>query len=238
MSAVNSQNPMSSAAPAKSAKKVVKAPVAAPAAPAPAVAAPAAAPAAKKAKAAAPAPAAAAPAPAAPAVTAQTVAPTTENEVSPVDQLTREFEEIRTQLTSIRDAATTALSTLKVTHRRALLAIKAASKGKRRARREATEGGERKPSIFQVPVPISNELAAFLNVPRQGSAHAELSRSEVTKRVMAYVTQNKLNNKHEINPNAALKKLLAVADGDNLSIFKLQTYLRRHYIKPTPAATA
>ena len=40
--------------------------------------------------------------------------------------------------------------------------VKAAGKGKRRARAAPAEGEERKPSNFEIPVPISDELSAFL----------------------------------------------------------------------------
>jgi chromatin remodeling complex protein RSC6 len=65
-----------------------------------------------------------------------------------------------------------------------------------------------------------------------------MSRSEVTKAVNNYVKEKGLKNKHDIKPDAALKKLLAIGDGDNLTYFNLQRYLNRHYIKATPAATA
>jgi len=47
-----------------------------------------------------------------------------------------------------------------------------------------------------------------------------------------------LKNKHDIKPDAALKKLLAIGEGEPLTYFNLQRYLNRHYIKAVPAATA
>jgi chromatin remodeling complex protein RSC6 len=61
----------------------------------------------------------------------------------------------------------------------------------------------------------------------------------VTKAVNNYVKEKGLKNKHDIKPDAALKKLLAIGDGEPLTYFNLQRYLNRHYIKATPAvATA
>jgi upstream activation factor subunit UAF30 len=82
---------------------------------------------------------------------------------------------------------------------------------------------------------VTDELCKFL-----GKANGTLmSRSEVTKAVNNYVKEKGLKNKHDIKPDAALKKLLAIGDGEPLTYFNLQRYLNRHYIKATPAvATA
>jgi chromatin remodeling complex protein RSC6 len=58
-----------------------------------------------------------------------------------------------------------------------------------------------------------------------------MSRSQVTKAISAYVKENGLNDKHKITTNPALRKLLNVKEGDELTIFNMQTYLQPHYIK-------
>lgn len=86
------------------------------------------------------------------------------------------------------------------------------------------------PSGFTKPTKISAELASFLKVP----ATELLARTEVTKRVTAYIKEHKLydeKNKRRILPNAALKKLLNVKDGEEVSYFTLQRYMAVHFPK-------
>jgi chromatin remodeling complex protein RSC6 len=52
------------------------------------------------------------------------------------------------------------------------------------------------------------------------------------------VNEKKLRVKHDITPDAALRKLLSVDDSVKLTIFNMQTYLGRHYLKPATKATA
>lgn len=86
------------------------------------------------------------------------------------------------------------------------------------------------PSGFTKPTKISAELASFLKVP----VTELLARTEVTKRVTAYIKEHKLydeSNKRRILPNAALKKLLNVKDGEEVSYFTLQRYMAVHFPK-------
>jgi chromatin remodeling complex protein RSC6 len=166
-----------------------------------------------------------------PAVTAQPVA--ADAAVVEEKSWQEELKLVQDQLTAIRDAAATALAASKRLERRANRDVKDAKKGKRKQRAPLAEGEERKPSIFQIPVPVSDELSVFLG----GGKGNQMSRSQVTKAISAYVKEHKLNDKHKVNPNAALRKLLGVKEGDELTIFNMQTYLQPHYIK-VPKATA
>jgi chromatin remodeling complex protein RSC6 len=162
---------------------------------------------------------------AAPAVTAQPVA--ADAAVVEEKSWQEELKLVQDQLTAIRDAASAALAASKRLERRANRDVKEAKKGKRKPRAPLAEGEERKPSIFQIPVPVSDELSLFLG----GGKGNQMSRSQVTKAISAYVKEHKLNDKHKVNPNAALRKLLGVKEGDELTIFNMQTYLQPHYIK-------
>jgi chromatin remodeling complex protein RSC6 len=226
---------MSSPAPS-TAKKVTKktTPAASTTVPTPApvevaVAAPVAAAAPKKAAKKAAAPAAAEP------VAAPTVAPAATEVTTPAAAdatLADELKAVQDQLTAIRDAANSALAALKRVGKRAAQEIKEARKN-RRAKREAPADGEpRKPSNFEKPVPISDELSAFLG----GGKNNQMSRSAVNAAIHKYLNENSLRTKHDIAPNAALKKLLGVDDSVKLTIFNMQTYLGKHYPKATPAA--
>ena len=227
----STQNPTMSALPSKSAPKkltktlpVVEAPVVA------VVEAPKKVTKAKAAVAATPAvPAAAAAAVEAPVVTAQPVAA----EAAAVEEKTwqEELRSLQEQLTTIRDAAASALAASKRLERRVTREVKDARKNRRRQRAPLAEGEERKPSIFQIPVPVTDELSIFLG----GGKNNQMSRSQVTKAISAYVKANGLNDKHKINPNPALRKLLTVKEGDELTIFNMQSYLQKHYVKAVPA---
>ena len=229
---------MSSSAPvaSKAAKKVVSKKVEEIAAPAPAaaVAAPAvAAPVAKKAPAAKKA---AAPevAPAAP-VAAPVVAAPVDTTEAPVVSVQDDVKAMLTQANTVRETVGALVAELKRLEKRVARLQKEADKRRRRSKKpvEGEEVKPRKPSIFEIPTPLSNDLCGFLGV----SNGSKESRSNVTKAITTYVKAHNLKNKHTIAPDAKLKSLLGVAEGEVLTYFNLQRYLNRHYLKlPSPTA--
>jgi chromatin remodeling complex protein RSC6 len=162
------------------------------------------------------------------ATTTETTETNTENTVTLAD----EIKALHDQLTTIREAASSALSALKRIQKKASQDIKEAGKKKRRSRSENADGEPRKPSNFEIPIPISDELSLFLG----GGKNNKMSRSQVTKAVNKYLNEKGLRTKHSINPDAALIKLLGVDKNTELTLFNIQTYLNRHYIKPTATA--
>ncbi len=98
------------------------------------------------------------------------------------------------------------------------------------------KGGKKKgvdqkknPSGFNKPTKISDELAKFLSV----DLGTELPRTEVTRRINAYIKEHDLQNpadRREINCDKCLNKLLNPGS-IQLSYFNLQTYLSPHFIK-------
>lgn len=96
--------------------------------------------------------------------------------------------------------------------------------------RDRKEKARQSPSGFAKPTDISTEMCDFLNIP-----HGTLmSRTEVTKNINTYVSENKLKdpvNGRIIRPDAVLKKLLRVKDGDEVTFFHMQKLLNPH-IKP------
>ena len=223
------------------------------AAPVAAVPAPVAAPApvaevAKKVTKKAAAKAEAAPAAPAPSAVPSTVAATSTEGAAATPAAAAEVpqqtvgDEIRgmiTQLNSLREVISTLHGQLKKLDKRVHREIKDARKRKRRVRTEGPDG-EIKPvrlSIFEIPTKLTDDLCAFLGKPK-GS---EMSRSNVTKAVTTYIKERNLKNKHDITPDAPLRKLLAVPTGEMLTYFNLQKYLNKHYIKaekPVVAAVA
>jgi chromatin remodeling complex protein RSC6 len=85
------------------------------------------------------------------------------------------------------------------------------------------------PSGFAKPTKISDEMCDFLEVPRG----TEMSRTDVTRKINAYVKLHNLNkpdNKRIILPDPKLKKILGAGD-EEVSFFVLQRYIKNHFIK-------
>ena len=213
----------------------VPAPVAAPA-PAATKAAAAAAPAEKKpraTKAAAAAPVVAAPVVVAPVVAAAATEAAVE---APATTLDDDLKVVLGRLTGLREVVSTMITEVKKLEKRVHREIKDARKRRRRVKVEGEEGAKpRGPSIFEIPTKVTEELCVFLGKPK-GTL---ISRSNVTREINNYVKEKNLKNKHDIKPDAALKKLLRLTDADNLTYFNLQRYLNTHYVKePKVVATA
>ena len=176
----------------------------------------------------------AAPAPVAvPSVPATTEASATE---VPVQTVGDEIRGMVSTLTTMRETISSLYTQLKKLEKRVAREIKDARKRKRRVRTEGADGQvvPAKPSIFQIPTKLSDELCAFLGKPK-GS---EMSRSNVTKAVTTYIKEKNLKNKHDITPDAPLRKLLGVPSDQQLTYFNLQKYLNKHYVKAEKPAVA
>ncbi len=104
------------------------------------------------------------------------------------------------------------------------------------SRRKKTASGNRAPSGFVKPTRISDELAKFLGK----TAGTEMARTEVSKEINTYINNNNLKDKNNgriIHPDSKLSVLLNIKNGDELTFFNLQKYMKHHFIK-APVATA
>ena len=150
-------------------------------------------------------------------------------------RLEAEAKAITARLLAVRETVSELISEAKRMEKKAAKLQKVADK---RRRRKVVEGEEGKPariSIFQIPTNITPALCAFMGRP----AGSQESRSNVTKFITNYVKEKNLKNKHDINGDAALLKLLNLKKEDKLTYFNLQKYLNIHYIKTEkPAAAA
>jgi len=222
----SSDNSTMSTAAAKTTKKSVAKAVEAPVA----VAAPVAAAApkvTKKAKAAEPvAPVAVA----APVAAAEPATPSKE-EVDVAQALTDSLNSLESVLGELKSKISAATATLKTIEKQAARVIKKAER-KRKSKSATTEGAAPANCIFTKPVKISDELCSFLGVAKD----TQVSRSQVTKGVMAYARSHNLMDKQTIKADITLRKLLTLNEGDALTILNLQRFLRRHYIKAAPVA--
>ena len=95
--------------------------------------------------------------------------------------------------------------------------------------------GNRKPSGFAKPSRVSDELCVFMNKEKG----TEIARTEVTQFLIKYINDNSLQyaeNKKVIIPDATLKKLLDVKDGEEVTYFNLQGLMNKHFIKSTSSS--
>jgi len=236
----------SSAKPAAAVKRVAKKSETAAPAPASASAsvsapvvsapAPASAPKEKKAKAspAAPAPAPAAPveAPAASAVAGGAVA------AEPTTTVAQDIDALVTELQSVRDAAVKGLRSLAKLQKRVSREVKEAGRRRRRNKAAPVEGAApvaKRPTIFTTPVTLRDSLCAFLSKPNG----RQMTPADVTRAFSAYVDSHKLKDAekgHTIHPDAAMRKVLGVKEGEALTYRNIQTYLYKLYVLPEKKA--
>jgi len=171
---------------------------------------------------------------AAPVVAAPVEATPVETTDTAVSSVQDDVKAMLTQANTVRETVGALVAELKRVEKRVARLQKEADK-RRRRQKKPVEGEAvvpRKPSFFELPTPLSNELCSFLGRP-SGSKE---SRSNITKAITTYVKEKNLKEKHTIKPDTKLKALLGVAEGDVLTYFNLQRYLNRHYLKPTPTA--
>lgn len=153
------------------------------------------------------------------------------SDVSLVSSKMTEFGAKLQQLVSVFNTIKNDFKTLeKSVNKEVKIAQKASSKKRR-------NNGNRKPSGFVKPTPISNELAEFLGK----TIGTEMARTDVSKEINAYITANGLQDKkngRQINADEKLSKLLRLTTEDVLTYFNLQRYMKHHFIKVVVEATA
>ena len=106
---------------------------------------------------------------------------------------------------------------------------------KMRGKKPRVHDPNKPPSGFAKPGPISPELAKFLGLPKEEL----IARTEVTRKITEYCKKHDLQKKEDgrhILPDKALKKLLDIKDGEELTFFNLQKYMKVHYPKKVIAA--
>ena len=199
------------------------------------VAAIAAAPAVEKSKKVAAPKAAAAPVAVAAPVAAAPVASTVTEAAAPADVKTvdQEISALISTFQSQRDQAVSAIKTLQRLQKRVAKEVKEAGRRRRRAKKEDENGvpKEKRPTIFTTPVTLKDELCVFLGKTK-GS---QMTPADVTRAFSAYVDSNKLKDAekgHTIHPDAAMRKVLNVKDGEVLTYRNVQSYLYKLYVLP------
>lgn len=155
-------------------------------------------------------------------------------EAAPVEQRTVE-QEIAALVSlhqQLRDQAVAAIKNLQRLQKRVAKEVKEAGRRRRRSKKE--EDGvvrEKRPTIFTTPVTLKDELCAFLGKPK-GS---QMTPADVTRAFSAYVDSHKLKDAekgHTIHPDAAMRKVLGVKDGESLTYRNIQSFLYKLYVLP------
>ena len=161
--------------------------------------------------------------------TSPVVGTVTENtvvETVPTEPLLSEaFNDMLTQLVSLRSQITTLSAQLRVLKSRAERDVKNAQKSSKKRRNT-----NRKPSGFVKPALISTELATFLGKPEG----VEMARTEVTREINSYIRAHNLQdpqNGRRILPDAKLRSLLKLKKNEELTYFNLQRYMSHHFPK-------
>ena len=153
----------------------------------------------------------------------------TQVEEVPLDQ---QFKDILTRIQEFRTLAASLTADVRRLQKNVTRQVRESNK-KNRKRRVQTGDAKRPPSGFAKPALISDSLCQFLGKP----TGTEMARTEVTKYLTQYIKQHSLQdaeNKRRINCDSALKSLLNVSDGDEVTYFNLQRYMKPHF--PTSAA--
>ena len=144
--------------------------------------------------------------------------------------LVAEFNAQVTKVNELRNTLGLVLADMKKLEKRLAREIKKAGRRRRSKAPQLDEAGNplpKKPSVFTRPQKITDDLCVFLGKPKG----TEMCRSDVTRGIMDYVKKHGLNNKQDINPDAALRKLLKSTEAEKVTILNLQRDLKNHYVK-------
>ncbi len=136
------------------------------------------------------------------------------------------FSAVLTNISSIKLQLTALTSQIKGVEKQVYKKMKQLDKEVKKNKNK----GNRQPSGFAKPTKISPELCEFMDLP-EGS---EMARTEVTKYIIQYIKNHKLQNTNDaklIKPNIKLKSLLDINEKDALTYFNIQRFMNKHFVK-------
>ena len=148
-------------------------------------------------------------------------------EVAAEDNYDQEFASVLEQLTAAQTVLKSLTTTVRQLEKRVARDRKVMQK-KMKGRAKRVVDPNKPPSGFAKPGPVSDELRAFLKL----GPDELIARTEVTKKITEYCKAHNLQkaeDKRTINVDSALKKLLRLKKGDELTFFNLQKYMKVHY---------
>ena len=153
----------------------------------------------------------------------------TSNEVQQVkvdDELFGQFDKLITQLTVMKSQITLIQQNIKQLEK----SVNKQMKGLKKEVTKTKNKGNRQPSGFAKPSKVTKELCEFMNK----SEGTEIARTEVTRALVTYIKENKLENTSNskiINPDQKLKDLLGIEEGQELNYFTIQKFMNKHFVK-------
>lgn len=151
----------------------------------------------------------------------------TEESADPADDVAVQSAEFLNKFNQWLSAGTALKAEFKTLEKKWARELKNAQKNSKRKKR----GGNHSPSGFIKPTKISDELAKFLSLP----VGTEIARTNVTREINQYIKTNNLQQKENgrfINADPKLAALLKLKEGDTLTYFNLQRYMKPHFVKP------
>jgi len=144
------------------------------------------------------------------------------------DDLFEQFDNIINSLTGFKSQVNYIQQQVRLLEKN----IKKQMKGLKKEVTKNKNKGNRSPSGFAKPSKVTKELCAFMN-KAEGS---EIARTDVTKALVSYIKENKLENSSNskiICPDEKLKNLLILDESQDLTYFNIQKYMNKHFIKST-----
>ena len=142
------------------------------------------------------------------------------------DDLFKQFEDVISGLNMVKGHITSLQNTIRQLEKD----VKKQMKGLKKEAIKSKNKGNRSPSGFAKPSKVTKELCDFMN----RSEGSEIARTEVTKALVSYIKENKLENEANrkiIMPDNKLKFLLGLEDGQELTFFNIQKYMNKHFVK-------
>jgi chromatin remodeling complex protein RSC6 len=142
------------------------------------------------------------------------------------EELFAQFENLVNLLGVMKNQITGIQQNIKILEK----SVKKQMKGLKKEAIKTKPKGNRAPSGFAKPSKVTKELCEFMN-KTEGT---EIARTEVTRAIVAYIKENKLENTTNskiIAPDEKLKMLLGIEDGEELNYFNIQKYMNKHFVK-------
>ena len=144
------------------------------------------------------------------------------------DKYTAQFTTLISELQQWRSNITNMIATVRSLQRSVEKEVRNSNK---RSKKQLNKP-KREPSGFAKPTEISHDLCDFLSKPYG----TEMARTEVTKYLTQYIKQHNLQepaDKRKIKPDPKLSKLLGCKNGDEVTYFNLQKWMKPHFAAAT-----
>lgn len=143
------------------------------------------------------------------------------------DTLSLQFVEVLTLLSNFKSQIYSLQQTVRTLERN----VKNKIQTLEREAKKNKNKGNKKPTGFASPTNVTPEICKFMEVP-EGT---KLARTEVTKFLIKYIKENKLQNptqKKFITPDKTLSSLLDIKkhDKEPLTYFNLQSKMNKHFV--------